>query len=147
MRGKILFCSTSDVYELEDIDSYDVKLQITRYVNKGLLTNFIQATGLAPSENLLNKTNYQWKKGIFTPEERKLMDIGKTHTWWDLYKPRFIEEMNERKDFQANYNRLKQLLNEGKRIIAVCYCKEYDKCHRSILAENLKAEGYHVKLR
>ncbi len=147
MKSKILFCSTSDIFEMEDIDGYEVKLQITRYINKGLLTNFIQATGLAPSEILLNRTNRNWKKGIFTTEERKQMDIGETHTWWDLYKPLFQKEMEERKDFKANYQRLKQLLDEGKNIVAVCYCKDYDKCHRSIIAEKLKREGYNVILR
>lgn len=147
MQGYILFCSTSDVYELENINSFDVRLQITRYIKKGLLTNFIQATGLAPSEKLLNKTNLQWKKGMFTFDEKEQMKIGETHTWWDLYKPAFLKEIETRKDFQANYKRLKQLLDEGKNIIAVCYCKEYDKCHRSIIAYNLIKEGYKVILK
>lgn len=146
MTGKILFCSTSDIFEMENIDEYDVKLQITRYTNKGLMTGFTNAKGLSPTEELLNKTNHKWKKGIFTSEERKKMENGKTHTWWDLYVEQFQIQMKQAECI-ANYNRLKQLLDEGKNIIAVCYCREYDKCHRSIIAYNLKADGYKVILR
>lgn len=145
-RAKILFCSTSDIFEMEDIDQYDVKLQITRYTNKGLLTGFIQATGLAPSMELLNKTNHKWKKSQFTNAEREIMKTGKTRTWWDLYEIEFENEMNTRTDFQKNYNRLKELLDQGKNIIAACYCTEYEKCHRSLIAKRLKAEGYNVIL-
>ena len=39
---------------------------------------------------------------MFTFDEKEQMKIGKTHTWWDLYKPAFLKEMETRKDFQAN---------------------------------------------
>ena len=131
MRGKILFCSTSDVFDMKDLEEYNVKLQITRYTNKGLLTDF---------------TNHKWKKGFFTSAERKQMENGKTHTWWDLYVSQFQIQMKQA-EYIANYNRLKQLLDEGENIIAVCYCKDYDKCHRSIIAYNLMQEGYEVILK
>lgn len=147
MKGTILFCSTSDIFDMDDIDKYEVKLQITRYINKGLLTGFIQATGLAPTDILLNKTNHKWKKGQFTNEEQLYIKNGKTKTWWDLYEVEFEKEMEDRIDFKANYERLKELLDQGKNIIATCYCIDYDKCHRSLIAKKLKAEGYNVILK
>jgi len=142
MEGSILFCSTE--YALENNLDMDVKLQITHYVNKGLLSGFIHVPQLAPSESLLNKTNRYWKKLKFTEEEKILMKSGKTGTWWDLYYPKFCEEMYERKDFQTAYNRLKELLMEGKSIVCVCYCKDDQYCHRKILGDKLKNEGFSV---
>lgn len=143
MKGKILFCSTEDVFK-QNLNEYPIKIQITRYTKKGLLTGFIQAPGLSPSEDLLNKTNNKWKKLNFTDLEKEKMRKGKTGTWWDLYCDIFILEMSMRYDFILNYKRLKEHLDNGNNIIACCYCKEPDKCHRSLIANCLKQEGYNV---
>lgn len=145
MKGKILFCAFDDVFE-QNLDEYQVKIQITRYTKRGVLTGFIHAPGLSPSEELLNKTNNNWKKLNFTPFEREKMKKGKTGTWWDLYVELFTLEMSMRTDFIFNYLRLKEHLDNGNNIIACCYCKEPDKCHRSLIANALKNEGYEVIL-
>jgi exonuclease III len=145
MKGKILFCSTKDVFDL-DLDKYQIKLQITRYTKKGILTGFTHTPSLAPSEKLLNKTNNKWKKLVFTDEERLEMKNGKTHTWWDLYTDEFINETKTRQDYILAYNELKKNLDEGRNIIACCYCMDPDKCHRSLEAKALKDEGYNVEL-
>lgn len=145
MKGKILFCSTNDVFE-QNLEEYSIKLQITRYTNKGLLTGFIHAPGLSPSEDLLNKTNHKWKKLIFTDFEKEKMSKGKTGTWWDLYVEIFSLEMSMDINFIMNYLRIKEHLNNGKNIIACCYCREYEKCHRSLIAKSLKEEGFEVVL-
>lgn len=146
MKGKILFCSTSQVFD-ENLEEFPIKLQITRYIKKGLLTGFIHTTGLSPSEELLNTTNYKWKKMIFTDFEKEKMKNGKTHTWWDLYIDLFSLEMSMRYDFMLNYQRLKEHLDNGTNIIACCYCEDYEKCHRSLIAKALKDEGYEVILK
>ena len=146
MKGKILFCSKEDVFE-QNLDEFQVKLQITRYTKKGLLTGFIHAPGLSPSEDLLNKTNHKWKKLIFTEFEQEKMTKGKTKTWWDLYTEQFELEMSMNPEFIFNYCRLKEHLNNGNNIIACCYCDDYMKCHRSLIAKQLKAEGYEVILK
>lgn len=146
MKGKILFCSTEDVFNY-NLDEYPIKIQITRYTKKGLLTGFIHAPGLSPSEDLLNKTNNKWKKLIFTDFEKEKMKKGATGTWWDLYKEIFSLEMNMRYDFILNYLRLKEHLDNGNNIIACCYCKEPNKCHRSLIANALKQDGYDVILK
>ena len=144
--SEILFCSTSEVFNIP-LENYPVRLQITRYTKKGLLTGFIHTPGLSPSESLLNKTNHKWKKLSFTDLEKQKTSEGETKTWWDLYKEEFEKEMQERNDFIANYNRLKQVLLEGKNIIACCYCIDYNKCHRALIAKKLEEEGFTVILK
>lgn len=146
MKGTILFCSTEDVF-YEDLNNFPIKLQITHYTGKGLLTNFIHAPGLAPSKELLDETNNKWKKLIFTESQKEKMSKGKTGTWWDLYTELFQLEMTMRYDFILNYLRLKEHLDNGNNIICCCYCKEPDKCHRSLIAIALKKEGYNVILK
>ena len=145
-EGTILFCSTEDVFE-EELDKYPVRLQITRYTKRGILTGFTHVNHLAPSESLLNQTNHKWKKLKYTEEERLLMKQGPTGTWWDLYVVRFEQEMQERLDFQAAYARLKELLDADTNIVCVCYCDNLHRCHRSLIAKRLQQEGYTVILK
>lgn len=143
-KGKILFTS---FYELDDMDlsEYEKKLHITLYINKGKRIDFTHVPGLAPSESLFRKAIYGWQKLKFTKEEKEKLYGNKTGTWFDLYEEIFIKETN-RRQFKIAYNRLKELLDIGVNIIAVCYCKNHRYCHRSILAEMLKKEGYNVIL-
>ena len=111
-------------------------------IDKGLLKDFIHVPQLAPSNELFNKTMYKWKKLKFTKKEREIIKSGKTGTWLDLYVPEFNSEMNTREDFIKCYNKIKEHLNNGKNIIAVCYCEDKDKCHRKIISDRLKSEGF-----
>lgn len=146
MKGEIVFTSFDDVENL-DLDNYDIKLQIVRYTSKGLRKGFVHVPHLSPSEKLFKKTMYSWKKLKFTKEEKEQMANGKTGTWFDLYEDEFIKETKMRRDFNIGYNRLKYYLDNGKNIIAVCYCDDKNKCHRSILAKMLIDEGYKVTLK
>ena len=146
MKGTILFTSFTSVDDL-DLSNYQVKLQIVRYTSKGLKTDFVHVPHLSPSESLFKKTMYSWKKLKFTKEEREKMRSGKTGTWFDLYEEEFINETNKRQDFKLAYKRIKEHLDKGNNIIAICYCKDKNKCHRSILANMLIAEGYNVVLK
>ena len=145
MKGEILFTSFDGVENLA-LDNYDIKLQIVRYTSKGLRKGFIHVPHLSPSEELFKKTMYSWKKLKFTKEERELMANGKTGTWFDLYEDEFTKETKMRRDFNIGYNRLKYYLDNGKNIVAICYCGDKNKCHRSILAKMLMDEGYKVTL-
>lgn len=143
--GEILFTSFESL-ETMDISKYDIKLQITLYTNKGLYSDFIQVPQLAPSKELFAKTMYRWKKVRFTKDEWKYMSEGTTGTWFDLYTRDFLYETSKRCDFKKAYNRLKEHLNNGKNIIAICYCSDYNYCHRSIIANMLIKDGYKVIL-
>lgn len=141
--GKIYFTSFEDARNiLKQNDDFDIKLHITRHKNKGLLKDFIHVPQLAPSNELFNKTMYKWKKLKFTDKEREIIKSGETGTWLDLYVPEFNNEMDTREDFIKCYNRIKEHLNNGKNIIAVCYCEDKDKCHRKIISDRLKSEGF-----
>lgn len=142
--GKIRFTSFENARNIQsELDElFDIKLHITLYQNKGILKGFIAVPQLAPSKKLFDKTMYRWKKLKFTDAERELLKNGETGTWMDLYKAEFIEEMNTREDFKKAYARIKQHLKNNKRIIAICYCDDEDKCHRKIVSDSLKSEGF-----
>lgn len=144
-KGNILFASYNSIDEI-NLSKYNIKIQIVRCTSKGVKSGFIHVPHLSPSENLFKKTMYSWKKLKFSKEELCKMRQGKTGTWFDLYEEKFIKETKIRKDFKMGYNRLKYYLNNGVNIIAICYCDDKNKCHRSILASMLKKEGYEVIL-
>lgn len=141
--GKIYFTSFEDARNLsKENDDFDIKLHITRHKNKGILKDFTHVPQLAPSNELFNKTMYRWKKLKFTKKEQEIIKSGETGTWLDLYIPEFNNEMDTREDFIKCYNRIKEHLINGKNIIAVCYCEDKDKCHRKIISDRLKSEGF-----
>ena len=143
IKGKILFTSFEDARKtIKDNEEFDIKLHITRHKNKGMLKDFIHVPQLAPSTELFNKTMYKWKKLKFTAKEKETMKNGKTGTWLDLYVPEFNNEMNTREDFIKCYNRIKELLNDNKNIIAICYCEDKNRCHRKIISDRLSLEGF-----
>lgn len=145
MKGKILFCSYDESFK-KDLSEYEIKLQIVRFTNKGIRNNFKHVPDLAPSLKLFEKTMYKWKKFIFTKSEKEFMRSGKTQTWFDLYEKEFYFEKENDKKFQIAYNRLKYYLDKGINIIAMCYCEDFNKCHRKLLAYKLEKEGYTVIL-
>lgn len=145
MKGKILFTSYDSIPNL-DLTDYEIKLQIVRFTSKGIREGFAHIPHLSPSENLFKKTMYKWKKLKFTQEEKDKMFNGKTGTWFDLYEEEFIKETKSRADFKIGYERLKYYLDNGTNIVAICYCEDKNKCHRSIIAKMLIDEGYNVIL-
>lgn len=64
-----------------------------------------------------------------------------------LYVRDFTYEMNNSKPFIRAYNRLKEHLDAGKDIILICYCEDCRRCHRRLIADKLKEDGYDVILR
>lgn len=145
-KGTILFTSYNSVDDL-DLSDYSVKLQIVRYTTKGIRAGFTHVPHLSPSEELFKKTMYGWKKLKFSQLEREKMYNGKTGTWYDLYEEDFIKETKTRVDFKIGYNRLKYYLDNGQNIVAICYCEDKNRCHRSIIAKMLIDEGYNVILK
>lgn len=141
MSGQITFMKFSDLSN-EIIDNYDLKLHITRTTNKGIYKGFIHVPQLSPSEQLRNTAIYRWKKLKFNKSELNIMKDGKSGTWFDIYEIEFKKEMNQRNDFIKAYNRLKFHLDNGVNILAVCYCNDPLKCHKSLIHDKLVSEGY-----
>lgn len=161
MSGKILFTSYDDALDM-NLDEFEIKLQIVRFTGKGLLRGFVQVPQLSPSERLFKQTMYKWKKLNFTKEEINFLRKGKTGTWFDLYEIAFLKEMgfyndfndldyikktNKRNDLVKAYERIKEHLDNGKNIIAICYCENFNRCHRYIIGNELIKEGYKVEIR
>lgn len=141
MKGQITFISFSNLDSI-DLSIYDLKLHITRTINRGIYKDFIHVPQLSPSRELRDKAIYKWKKLKFTNQELSIMKEGKSGTWFDIYEIAFINEMNTRNDFSKAYNRIKFHLDNGLNIVAVCYCEDSYKCHRSLIHSKLITEGY-----
>jgi len=146
-NGMIIFCSKEDVLNELKKESFDKKYCITLFTNKGLYPEFIQRKDLAPSLELYNKTFKRWKKMKFTSEEWMILKNGKTHTWFDLYEEKFLEEMESRIDMKKALNEICEDLKENKKIICYCYCDNVNFCHRKILANFFKTKNFNVILK
>lgn len=143
----ITFCSKEQAYKELELCVYDKKYCIAISYNKGLLRGFKHLPSLAPSSDLYKKTFYKWKKLIFSSEEKIKMANGKTHTWFDLYEEKFLLEMLNRKDMKESLQEFEQALLNNENIICYCYCEDFYKCHRSILAKYFIDKGYEVVLK
>lgn len=145
LKGTIMFTSYDNIDNL-DISKYDIKLQIVRFSKKGLKAGFKHIPSLAPSNKLFQRAMYRWQKLKYTKKELEYMKTGKTRTWFDLYERDFYQEKKADREFKIAYDRLKYYLDNGINIIAICYCTDFRKCHRSLIAMMLKNEGYCVIL-
>lgn len=141
MTGHIKFMKFNDLNQ-DIIQNYDLKLHITRTTKKGIYKGFIHVPQLSPSKELRDMAIYRWKKLKFNKDELDIMKNGKSGTWFDIYEIYFKKEMDSRKDFLKAYIRLKQHLDNGVNILAVCYCEDAYKCHRSLIHNQLITEGY-----
>lgn len=141
MKGHIRFMCFDEL-TLEITTQYELKLHITRDINQGIRRGFIHSPQLSPTTKLRNVAIYKWKKLNFTPKELEIMKNGETGTWFDLYTIEFKKEMQNRNDFIKAYNRLKFHLDNGVDILAVCYCRDPYKCHRSLIHNKLLEDGY-----
>lgn len=148
MKGYLQLCSVSKLVEL-DLNQFPKKLLIVRSVGKaqGLIDNhgFVHVPQLSPSEQLFRTYYSKWSKSIFTEIEKQTMATGTTHSWWDLYAPRFMEEMSTRSDLQACINRTMELLDQGYNVLMVCFCPNYNRCHRGLIGYYLNKRGYEVR--
>lgn len=143
----IVFCNKEQTYNYLSKEHFDKKYCITLFTKKGLLRDFEHMPSLAPSEELYKKTFYKWKKLKFSSEEQEKIASGKTHTWFDLYEERFLAEMVERNDMKESLKRLENALINNENIICYCYCEDFKKCHRSLLAKYFQDKGYEVILK
>ena len=147
-KGYLQLCSVSGLKDI-DMSLFPKKLLIVRSVGKatGLIENhgFVHVPQLSPSEQLFNKYCFKWKKNIFTEEEERIVIQGKTNSWWDLYVPLFMEEMDTRSEFIACLNRIMVLLDQGVNVLIVCFCADYSRCHRGLVGYKVSKRGYDVR--
>lgn len=64
--------------------------------------------------------------------------------WFKTYKKRYKEEIQSNEVALEKMRYIKSLLDSGKDVALLCYCRDYNKCHRSILGEAFKAIKYEI---
>lgn len=127
-------------------DDYQCKLFIVRepgkvdYAKYGL----VHTPHLSPSPMLFGDYHKRWKNHRFTSEEQELLNATPNATWWDVYTPRFLSEMNTRDDMKRALARVEHLLNQGTNVLFICFCKEELHCHRRLLGDYFEEKGYQV---
>ena len=110
---------------------YDYVYAMVRYMR--FSEWIIQVPELSPSTELFayfrqSKNNGTWNK----------------YTFDNYYKPKFIDQINNDPRALEKLNEIINLDKEGKSIALVCFCKDEDICHRSIIADMLKDNGVEV---
>jgi uncharacterized protein (DUF488 family) len=74
---------------------------------------------------------YLWLVELGNPQKNdREMSILKSH----------LQERDRPWPVQRGLQLLVPIINSGKRLCLLCSCKEYKKCHRSLIADALKAE-------
>lgn len=146
MPGTLGLVSLSRLKNVPTTD-YDKRLFTVRepksvdYKKYGL----IHTPQLSPSPALFESFHKRWKYGKFTPEEQRQMDAIPDGTWWNLYAPRFLYEMEARTDMQKALTRVEELLNQGEDVLFICFCTDETHCHRGMLGDSFRKKGYDVK--
>lgn len=112
---------TSNVNGLRNLKIESDIWQITR---AGTIPNSTLVRGLAPSSELFEKYLREWKN---LP--------GKE--WWQEYENRFLEELRSEEKLDCLREVYRRLMS-GTNIVLVCFCKNYNYCHRKLVAEFFK---------
>ncbi|MBU4532056.1 MAG: DUF488 family protein [Firmicutes bacterium] len=85
----------------------------------------------APSPALFQEYRNHWRQK--DPEE-----------WWGLYVRQFREELHSQ-EVEIAVEKLHARVESGRTIALVCFCKDSQYCHRSLVAEFLKDRGFIVE--
>lgn len=109
--------------QLDKLPKEAIKLVVTRYAPKDF--NILKyeklhvVSELGPSKELLNKYNSTKKEYID----------------WIEFKDKFIDEIEIRDDIQHNIKKIIKALSKNIDVYLICYERNYNRCHRTILAE------------
>lgn len=127
------------------------KLLIVRKPQGKIPDGFIHVPQLSPSLKLFSKTQL-WKKNQFSDKEKMFLEDKEvswedSDAWWTLYEGLFMEETKTRPDMVRAIERLKQCLKEGQDIYLFCYCKDVNRCHRTLIGSIIEEAGYEVGFR
>ena len=123
MRGKLYTTYFSKMKK-----AVGIKISITRFPPRWLdldKENMINMKELSPSSNIL----MGYKNGEID---------------WEMYTSLFIIEMQTRDDMKWGLNKVKSLLDEGKNVSIVCFEKDRNVCHRSLICDYFDGLGYEV---
>ena len=140
--GHIRLCSIS---QLKNYNNYPMKLFTVRAKGKIDIAKYglIHVNQLSPSTLLFKKYNERWKKALFTDEEIKSINAIENGTWFDLYKPLYKKELED-KETIVFLEKIEEALNKGVDVLLICFCKDRCKCHLSVISDYFKAIKYKV---
>ena len=96
-----------------------------------IIPNTILVKSLAPSQELFNKFIKEWQH---RPSEE----------WWPLYKKQFIDELSSEEKLKFLRQIYRNLMN-GINIVLICFCKDYNYCHRKLVGEFFNQYGIEAK--
>lgn len=120
--------------QLDKIPQNAIKLVVTRYAPRDF--NMLKyeklhiVSDLGPSPMLLKQYN----------------STDKQYNDWIEFKTSFINEINSRDDIQHNINKIIKAITKGLDVYLICYERNYNRCHRTILAEYISNKtGYEWK--
>lgn len=109
--------------QLDKLPKNAIKLVVTRYAPKDF--NILKyeklhvVSQLGPSKELLNKYN----------------STQKGYEDWMNFKEEFLKEIETREELQYNINKIINGLKRNIDVYLICYERNYNRCHRTILAE------------
>lgn len=102
-----------------------IKLVITRFPPKWFDISKYPSTYLVKS---------------LSPSQELLLEYKRNNDWcW--YVENFYNEMDHREDMVKILRRLSNILHEGKNVCLICYEKDYERCHRSLIGHYFQKEG------
>ena len=122
-KGVVTFAS---VHDMNKIQNDTTKICIARKYIEGSDEHMIE---LAPSYGL-----FSW-----------YLQNKDNKGWFKTYKETFISDAKQSYSFNNKYNEIKDRLNSGENIALLCFCKDINLCHRSIIKEKLVKDGYVIE--
>lgn len=121
------------------VDEYDKIYLIVRSIaslekNKSsILQHAEQVADLSPSKNLFYQYLNWQKSGCWNQR-----------TFDDIYKPTFLNEIENNPAAQSWLDRICAENAENKNIALLCFCPDENLCHRKIVGNILRSKGCNV---
>jgi len=119
---------TSNIASIKNIVCDEV-WQITR--SGKYISGALWMPELAPGPYLYRRFVFEWKN-------------KPVKEWWHTYKDEFEKELKTKEKINA-LRKLRSLVESGKVIALVCFCKESKYCHRTLIGDLLKQYGIRVE--
>lgn len=121
---------TCSLSELKNFSGIEYKYLITRYCCGVSIDGLDHMPELSPSPELLREVRQRKSAGTFDR---------------DWFKDKLINELSDDPDAFAAIDDIGFKLSEND-VLLVCFCKDPQECHRSLLAEYLQEWGFDIEI-
>jgi uncharacterized protein YeaO (DUF488 family) len=126
--------------KIKSIPNNSIKLIVTRFPPKWFKLDDIIQEGVYEYE-VLNDADNLWVVTSLSPSKELLLKY-KEDLDWESFKETFIDEMNSKPEAIEMLSRIETYLKQEKDIYFICFEKDYNVCHRSLIAMIFKDKGY-----